>query len=137
MRAASRKATVLIGTVAVIVGLTACTTPAPHPTSSPLPSTYATFTGAESGRVYMDLCGTGGIDTITVVVHGTTTRLPGALSASGMSFDGKDSVYSIKKTGTQPSFSTDGRTVQLRGVTLVSVRKPSRSVTLAGQLVCP
>ena len=97
----------------------------------------ATFTGSESGKVYMNLCSDGGTDSIIVVVDGSSTKLPGVVTKTNMNFDGTDSVYQLDKTGPLPEFSTDGNTVTLDGVKLTSVIEPTHVITLAGSITCP
>ena len=122
---------------AVVLALSACSASAPRVTPSPLPSTYATFTGSESGRVYMNECSSTHDDSIWVVLNGTKTRLRGVVSESTMNFDGSDSIYSIDKTGALPAFSDSGKQVTLNGVILASVLKPANRVTLSGTITCP
>ncbi len=97
----------------------------------------ATFTGSESGKAYMNICTDGGSDSIFVVVDGSSTKLPGVVTKTGMNFDGTDSIYQIDKTGPMPQFSTDGNTVTLDGVKLKSAIEPTHVVTFAGSITCP
>ena len=125
----------------LVVGLAACT-PTPSPTaktggSKPATTSTATFSGSSSGKAVMNLCTDSGADSIFVTVDGTTTQLPGVVSKTNMDFDGKDSIYTIDKTGPLPQFSTDGNTVTLDGVKLKSVIDPTKSVTFSGKVTCP
>ena len=122
---------------ALALTLSACSASAPQATPSPLPSTYATFTGSESGRVYMNQCSGSKNDSIWVVLKGSSKRLRGVVSESTMNFDGSDSIYSIDPTGVLPSFSDSGKQVTLNGVILASVLKPANRVTLSGTITCP
>jgi hypothetical protein len=123
---------------ALLASLTACTNGAtPRATASPLPATYGTFSGYKSGRIYLNLCDATGNDSIWVVLKGTTTRLPGELSASTMTFNASDSIYSIVTSAAQPKFADGGQQVSLDGVILASVLKPSRRLTFAGTVTCP
>ena len=122
---------------AVVLTLSACSAATPRVTPSPLPSTYATFSGSESGRVYMNECSKTNDDSIWVVLNGTTKRLRGVVSESTMTFDGNDSIYSIDKTGALPTFSDSGKQVTLSGVILASVLRPANRVTLSGTISCP
>ena len=97
----------------------------------------ATFTGSESGKVYMNLCSDGGTDSIIVVVDGSSTKLPGVVTKTNMNFDGTDSIYQIDKTGPLPEFSTDGNTVTFDGVKLTSVIEPTHVITFSGSITCP
>lgn len=97
----------------------------------------ATFSGSESGKVYMNLCSDSGTDSIFVVVDGSSTKLPGVVTKTNMNFDGTDSIYQIDKTGPLPEFSTDGNTVTLDGVKLTSVIEPTHAITLSGSITCP
>jgi hypothetical protein len=122
---------------ALVLTLSACSASTPPVTPSPLPSTYAMFTGSESGRVYMNECSSTHDDSIWVVLNGTMKRLRGVVSESTMNFDGSDSIYSIDKTGVLPTFSDSGKQVTLNGVILASVLKPANRVTLSGTITCP
>jgi hypothetical protein len=123
-----------------LLALTGCSgASAHHPSGSPShsPTTFATFSGSESGKVTMNLCDPHGTDSIVVVVSGTKTRLPGVVSSKTMNFDGKDSIYTIDATGPLPAFATDGSEVDLDGVILRSALDPSKKLTFAGSITCP
>lgn len=139
LRASARRAVLpLLVAGTLLVAVTACTSaPTPKATASPLPATYGTFSGYESGRIYLNLCDATGNDSIWVVLKGTTTRLPGELSASTMTFNAPDSIYSIVSSGAQPRFADGGQQVSLDGVILASVLKPARRLTFAGTVTCP
>ena len=85
----------------------------------------------------MNLCTSSNADSIWVTVDGSSDQLPGVVSASSMDFTGKDSIYTIDKSGPLPQFSTDGNTVTLDGVVLKSAIDSSKTVTLAGKITCP
>ena len=139
LRASARRVLVpLLVAGALLASLSACTSaPTPTASASPLPGTYGTFSGYKSGRVYLNLCDATGNDSIWVVLKGTTERLPGELSASTMTFNAPDSIYSILTSGAQPKFADGGKQVSLDGVILASVLKPSRRLTFAGTVTCP
>ncbi|MEJ1229604.1 MAG: hypothetical protein WDM88_01595 [Galbitalea sp.] len=128
-----------VAAAALALALAGCSNPPTprHPSAPPSSTKTATFSGAESGTISMNLCAASGDDSVFVVVRGTRTRLPGVVSATNLDFDGEDSIYSIDKTGPLPRFSTDGKSVSLDGVVLRSVIDPSRAVTFAGSIACP
>jgi hypothetical protein len=126
-------ATALLLAVAACSPTSAARTPDAAASSAP----SATFSGASSGTVVIDLCTDSGDDSIYVTVTGSARKLPGEVSSSQMDFDGADSIYTIDKTGPLPVFSTDGTRITLDGVKLASVLDPSKVLTFAGTIACP
>ncbi|HEX4443236.1 MAG TPA: hypothetical protein VHZ81_06665 [Galbitalea sp.] len=129
----------------VALGLAACTSAGSGTaaggsgpsTGSGTGAATATFSGSESGTAAINLCASSGSFSIFVTVAGTNTKLPGVVSATSMDFDGKDSIYTIDKTGPLPQVSSGGNSVTLDGVVLKSVIDSSKKVTFAGKVTCP
>jgi hypothetical protein len=96
-----------------------------------------TFSGSESGTATLSTCTSAGGFGIYVVVKGSSDKLPGAISATTMDFNGSDSIYTLDKTGPSPQVASDDNSVKLDGVKLKSVIDPSKEVTFAGTLTCP
>jgi hypothetical protein len=105
--------------------------------SSGTTSSSATFSGSESGTVIVNNCISPTAYSISVIVKGSTDKLPGTVSKTNMGFNGEDSIYTIDKSGPVPKFSSDGQTVTIDGVRDQSVLDSSKEITFAGKLTCP
>ena len=85
----------------------------------------------------MNLCTDNGGYSVFVTVDGDSDKLPGVIGKDNMDFTGKDSIYTIDKSGALPQISADGNTVKLDGVKLKSIIDPTKEITFAGSVVCP